>query len=32
MITPGIKSELVRDHFVMLGEYGHAVGGPKYTP
>ena len=30
--TPGIKSELGREHFVMLGEYGHAVGGPKYTP
>jgi phenylpropionate dioxygenase-like ring-hydroxylating dioxygenase large terminal subunit len=24
-------SELGREHFVMLGEYGHAVGGPKLT-
>ncbi len=23
---------LTREHFVMLGEYGHAVGGPKFTP
>ena len=30
--TPkGVTSSLERDHFVMLGEYGHAVGGPKYT-
>ena len=27
----GVTSSLERDHFVMLAEYGHAVGGPKYT-
>jgi len=26
-----LTSELTKEHFVMLGEYGHAVGGPKYT-
>ncbi len=26
-----VTSELKREHFVMLGEYGHAVGGPKLT-
>jgi phenylpropionate dioxygenase-like ring-hydroxylating dioxygenase large terminal subunit len=25
-----LTSELGRNHFVMLGDYGHAVGGPKY--
>ncbi|MGE0057596.1 MAG: SRPBCC family protein, partial [Dehalococcoidia bacterium] len=27
----GVTADLSRDHFVMLGEYGHAVGGPKFT-
>ena len=29
--SKGMNLDLSREHFVMLGEYGHAVGGPKYT-
>jgi len=28
---PTLTGDLGREHFVMLGEYGHAVGGPKLT-
>ncbi len=31
MKSKGMNLDLSREHFVMLGEYGHAVGGPKYT-
>ena len=29
-VKMSLTSELGRNHFVMLGDYGHAVGGPKY--